>query len=274
MAALLIIYHVELNKINQRVLLECVDNTSVILAEVDHFFTASVDVTEDTEHIGDFHHFIDVYQLDSKCSHVPEIKYSYTVTGTNLTNINETTFYALPGFSMTYSICGTTNSTKEPERLEMVLIAAPHSETIDFLHPGTNNTWNCKERTFPLNQSNYYTVLFLPPTHQTSFKFNATYGVSEIDPRHLHRGSVANHTLQKDSDSRKFPLKFGFTHSCFVATIRDNPDTYKEIVHIRLNFTNQNDGFIIGGGVGVVVIVLVLHVIMSVYACYLIRKTR
>ena len=198
----------------------------MILTEVNHFFTASVAVIEDVEHIGDFQHYIDVYQLDSKCSHVPGMKYTYNKTGTNLADINETTFYALAGFSMTFSICGATNSTKELERLEIVLTASQSKPVdFDFLHPGTNNTWNCKERTFHLNKPDYYTVLFLPPTHQTSFEFNATYRVNEIDPTHLHENSVANHTLQKDMDSRTFPLKFGFTHSCFVATIRDNPDT-------------------------------------------------
>ena len=264
------LYTAERFSINQEALLQCFDNTSVILTEVNHFVTASVFVREDTEHIGDFYHNIEVYQVSSRCSDIPGTKHTYTKSGTNLTNINETTFYALPGFSVTFSICGRTNSTIEPERLEIVLIQLPHSETIDFLHPGTNNTWKCKTRKFTLTAPDYYTILFLPPTHPTNFEFNATYMVHEIDPDLLGKHSVANHTLHKDHDNETFPLTFGGAiYSCFVATITHNPDTDKDIVHIWLSFTEQVYGFVVCGGVGGVTIVLLL-----VSACVIRAVTR
>lgn len=245
--------------INQNVLLKCFDNTSVILTEVNHFVTASVMVREDTEHTGDFYHNIEVYQLSSGCSDVPGTKHSYTKSGTNL-NIIETTFYALPGFSIAFNICGRTNSTIEPERLEMILSQLPHSKTIGFyfLHPGTNNTWECKKGKFTLTAPDYYSLFFLPPTHPTRFEFNVTYMVHEIDPDMLGKHSVANHTLHKDNDNETIPLTFGAIYSCFVATITHNPDTDKDVVHVQLSFTEQVYGLVVCGGVGVVTVLLLV----------------
>ena len=255
------LYAVERFKINQTALSRCLDNTSVILTEVNHFVTASVSVREDTEHTGDFYHNIEVYHLNStiaSCSDVPGINYTYTKSGTNLTNINETTFFALAGSSVTFHICGRTNTTIEPERLDMVLTRFPHSKTIDFLHPGVDGKWACKNRTFDLTSPDYYKIIFLPPTHPTSFKFDATYQIHEINPDLLNDYSVDSSTLHEDHDNKTFFLNFGATHSCFVATIAHNPDTIEEIVHIQLVYGDQVYGFVVCGLASVLFIITVL----------------
>ena len=175
-SALFIAYAAQWSKINQVMIRQCCENTSVILAEANHLFMSSLSMTEDTNHIGDFYRDIEVHQLDSKCDSLPTREEINTTTnGTDLSSINGTTFYALAGSSMTFSVCGTTSYTiSELERLELILRKESLPIAIGFFHVGTNGEWLCKEKTFILDEPGYYTIIFLPPTYQASFMFNAT----------------------------------------------------------------------------------------------------
>lgn len=223
------------------------ENTTVILKEVNNFIISSVNVTEDTEHIGDFDHHIDVYQLGLRCTDLPQRNNFYTTTDTNLERINKTMFYALANSYVSFSICGKSNLTKVPERLEIVLsTSAP--QQVKFIYPGTDNKWNCRNFTFNIKKPDYYTIIFLPPTYPTSFEYDATYMIKEIDPKRLyeHTRFVDNYTLHEDHDTHTFRTKFEFVgYSCFAATVRDNPDTSIDIVHVQLYFTVWFLGFII-----------------------------
>lgn len=229
------------------------ENTTVILTEVGHLFTSSLRVTQDTKHIGDFYRDIEIYQRDSSCSDLPTLRQTPPITqyGTDISAINGTTFYALPGSSVTYNICAITNyTTTELERLELLLHKGSLSQpiAIDFFHVGTNEKWQCKESTLHFDKPAYYVITFLPPTHEATFMFNATYDVREIDTEQLYETATANHTLRNDEDTSEFDnLKFSNTYSCFVATIKDNPHTLKQTVHIRLQHSMQKWLFIIGG---------------------------
>jgi hypothetical protein len=232
--------------------MQCRENTSVILAEVHHFITQSVVVTEDTKHIGDFYRKLEIYHLNLPCSNLPTRIRLNTIA--NLSFSNDTTFYALANSLISFNICGRTNHTfGELERLELVLYKEEPQETavyaVDFFHVGTNDEWECKESILYLDEPGYYTVTFLSPTHPAEFTFNATYITSEVDFEQLNERAEANYILYKDQDSHTFPLDFRTGHSCFVAIIGDNPSSLKENVHVKLKFFNQKVTIFIAGGI-------------------------
>ena len=246
------------------------ENTSVILAEANHFLMASMTVTEDTRHIGDFFRDIEVLQLAQKCSNIPTFVKVHNITDSNeLSAINETTIYALAGSSIAVSICGSTNHTpSELERLELVLHG--NSDTVvDFIHLGMNDELKCSEMIFHLSEPGYYTLILLPPTHPANFVFNATYKIKEIDTNPPSELVVANSTLHTDQDSHEFSLMFSATHSCFVDTVKDNSNTLKANVHIQLNFSHQSQGFIIGS---VLIFVLLVVSAIVVFVCLCAHK--
>ena len=251
--------------VNQKTLQSHRENTSVILTEANHLLAASLTATEDTRHIGDFFRDVEVLQLAQKCSNIPTRVMVHNITDSNeLSAINETTIYALPGSSIAISICGSTNHTpSELERLELILQG--NSDTVvDFLHLGMNDEWMCNEWTFNLSKRGYYTLVLLPPTHPANFVFNITYKTQEIDNNPPPELVVANSTLHMDQDSHEFSLSFGATYSCFVATIKDNPTTLKVNVHIQLSFSHQRQGFVIGG---VLIGALLIVSFIAIFVC-------
>ena len=271
--ALLIAYGVQWDKVRQAATLKCYENSSVVLAEANHLFTSTLNVTEDTKHIGDFYRDIEVYQLDSTCNDLPTHKAISNVNGTDFSSINSTTLYALTGSSISLNICGTTNHTvTELERLEVVLYKDTQIMAVEFFHPGSDDEWQCKESTLLLDQQGYYTITFLPPTHETKFMYNATFTVHEIDTKLLYSRALTNRTLHVHQDAFKIPLAFGATHSCFVATIKDSPHTLRQTVHIQLMLTKQTTAFVIGAVVEILFI-LAVSVSIVVSCSYLVKKT-
>lgn len=261
------------------VTLKCQENTSVILADVHHFITHSVLVTEDTKHIGDFYRDVDIYHLNLPCSSLPVRDEVTMITNFNVSSTNNTTFYALADSSIKFSVCGITNYTYgELERLELVLHKEEPQTTgayaIDFFHVGTDNKWECKESTLYLNEPGYYTIVYLPPTHPAEFTLNATYTISEIDFEQLNEraleANISINTLKKDQDSHTFSLDFRIARSCIVAAIRDNPSSLKENVHVTLKFRNQRIIIFIAGGILSIctIIYFILFTIKLVHLSY------
>ena len=124
------------------------ENSSVILTEVNHFFTESLTVMEDAEHRGDFHHDIDVYQVEPTCSVITNWMVR-TIDGAENTSIR--TFYALADSSVFLNICGSTNLPNYPEQLEIVLqdhLEEPNSNDspykVKYFEPGLNGEMACK----------------------------------------------------------------------------------------------------------------------------------
>lgn len=248
------------------------ENTTAVLAEVHNLFTSSLRVTEDTKHIGDFYRDIEIHQVDFSCTDLPtRIRQMANITNeSDISAINGTTFYALAGSSIVYSICGVTNyTTTELERLELLLHRQTLSEptVFDFFHVGTNGEWRCRTKTLYLDESAYYTTTFLPPRHVANFVFNVSYLLREIDSKKLYGRARSNHTLHMDQDTFEFVLELWSTYSCFVATIKDNPMTLKQTVHVQLNFSNRVDLYITGGVLTTgFLIVTVLSIVC--FTCY------
>lgn len=252
-AAVLIGFAVKQYRSNQPTTERYHENSSVILAERDHFYTRSLTVTEDTEHLNDFHHDIEVYHAECKCSDLVNTT-TYTLNGSDLAPIP--TVYALAGSSISVHICGSTNATTESERLEIVL--KNHLEEanlpnevpfrVNFFLPGLDGKQMCKDMIFHLPVNGYYTTIFiLNPSSPIHFDYELTYKIRVIDFYLLAEHSIAKYTLQADQESWKFSLSSGINkQSCFVAIIRENPNTTKGDVHIQLKYDNRKDGFIAG----------------------------
>ena len=248
-AAVLVGYAVKHYQSNQPSTERYHENSSVVLAELDHFYTKSLTVTEDTEHLNDFHHDVEVYHAECKCSDLVNMT-TYTLNGSDLTP--KPPVYALAGSSISVYICGSTNETTESERLEIVL--KNHLEEdkvpfrVNFFHPGLDGKRRCKDMIFHLPANGYYTIIFvLNPSSPIDFDYELTYKIQAIDFHLLVEYSFANYTLRADQESCKFSLSNGINkQSCFVAVIRENPNTTKGDVHIQLKYGNRKDGFIAG----------------------------
>ena len=270
-------YGVEWSKRNKPMTLKCYENTTVILTEVHHLFTLSLNVTEDTNHVGDFYRHVEIYQLDSKCNELPTRMKSITFTNNSeISSINGTTFYALAGSSIQFDICAvTTNYTMgELERLELIVYKDSESQPdgITYFHVGTDGEWQCKESKLDLEEPGYYTIYFLPPTHEARFVFNATYNVREIDTEQLQERALKKHMLQSDQDNFVFSIKFRDAHSCFVATIEDNERSLKQTVHIQMTFMDQKL-FMVGIGLLILAYIIIMIVVSSIALCtYMYRQ--
>lgn len=281
-AAVLVSFAVKQYRSNQQSVTERYrENSSVVLAELDHFYTESLTVTEDTEHLNDFRHDIEVYQLEGhRCSELEYVT-EYMLNGSDLTPIPPV--YALANSSILVHICGSTNATTESDRLEIVL--KNHLEETDenpykvnFFHPGLVGKPRCKDMTFQLPANGYYTLIMMNPSTPIQFDYELTYKIRAIDTHLLAEHSFSNYTLHADQESCKFSLSSGIMKkSCFVAVIRENPNTTKGYVHIQLKYGNRMAGFIAGVVVlSVVAITLFIAsiVIISLFIRRVIKHTK
>ena len=222
-------------------------NSTVILAELNHFYTESLSVTEDTEHLHDFHHDINVYEAETKCSNLVNMT-TYTIQGSD--HKYTSTTYALAGSAIHLHICGSTNQTYSTDRLELLLLNHLDDDNdfpnkVNFFVPGLDGKKACKYVNFDLPTTDYYTLSLLPPSTPMSFEFELTYDIKRIDPHLLAEYTVTNYTLHNDQDSCKFTLTTGIEYSCFVAEIREIPNI-KGDVHIQLHYGNRWAGLIAG----------------------------
>ena len=242
------------------------ENSSVILTELSHFYTETLSVTEDTEHLNDFDDDINVYQTESRCSDLVN-ETTYTIRSSNSSYTSTT--YALAGSYIAMNICGSTNQTTYPERLEILLLnhldepyINQHPFKMNFLEPGLGEM-KCKQIRFNLFTPGYYTVKFLPPSTPVSVKFEINYTIQAIDAQRLTENSIANHTLHSDQDNCKFTMSADFKYSCFVAVIRETPHINGDM-HIQLRYGNRWAGLI--AGVVVLVVMTLIFVILVVIA--------
>ena len=266
-AAVLTGFAVKQYRSNQPTTEQYHENSSVVLTEVNHFYTRSLTVTEDTEHLNDFRHDIEVYHTGCKCSDLVTST-TYTLNGSDISSIPPV--YALAGSSVSVHICGSTNATTDSERLEIVLrdhLEEPNEVPyrVNFFHPGLDGKWRCKDIVFNLPENGYYTLIFLLNSNPLSpiyFDYEVTYNIQAIDSHLLAEHTIANYTLRADRESCKFSMSSGTNkQSCFVAVIRENPNTTKGDVHIQLNYGNRKDGFI----AGVVILSAVAFIVSLVF---------
>ena len=171
------------------------DNATVILAQVDHFFTKSLIVTQDTGFPGDSDHEIDLYLLNRGCSDLPINEIRYTIYHYDIYAINKTILYLLPGSFITYSICASTNHTKKPDRLELLVLdnleeaqsfdIGDSFYTFEYFSIGAEEEMKCSDVTISVEKAGYYYFVFFPPLHPAQFELNVTYAIRQIDPAQI-----------------------------------------------------------------------------------------
>ena len=272
-AALCVAYIITLETTNRSLILKTYENSTIILSEVHHMLATSMRVTQDTKHLGDFYRDIEIFHLDSGCSGLPtHDREPIAITnGNDFATINATTFYALGGSHISFDVCGKTNSTTtDRERLEMILQKEQQARpaSIDFFNVGISNEWLCTSTSLPIPEPGYYSITFLPPTHDAEFEFNATYNLNEIDTENLLKRATGNYTLHRDEETVKILLTYGAKESCVVATIHDNPTTLSQTAHIQINILKPTAVYIIVGGVllfSAVIIALIIVVASRTY---------
>ena len=212
-------------------------NTTLILFNGRDYALQSLNVTQDSNHPGNFDHDITIYKHETDCKDLPIQNKTRTVKKNKLTPI-----YALAGSNIMFTICGSTNLSRAVERLELALIYGLESlqyppllrDYLNFSYvvPGSNGLWNCKNVTFPLMMDGYYTTTFLTEPRSAEFNYSLTYFHRYFDIRHFV--PVKNYTLQADTDYKIFPEK-PYKY-CYVATIHGSPGVTTQYVHIRLTY--------------------------------------
>ena len=247
------------------------DNATVILAQVDHFFTRSLTVTQDTGFPGDSDHEIDLYLFNKECSDLPIVETKYTIYDHNIFALNETILYLLPGSFITFSICASTNHTKNPDRLELLVLdnleralsfdIGDSFYTFAYYSVGAEEDIRCRDETISIEKAGYYYFVIFPPLHPAEFELNVTYAIRWIDPiQFLETEKI--HTLRKNQDIFEIVNSSPPENkrSCLVATFKR---AAKPFVHIRLQF-NPFLGMKVGMGVGGTMLVIELLLIMLV----------
>lgn len=229
-------------------------NSTVIIAN-----SSSLTVIQDARHPKDFEHQIDVYQVDHDCSKLPAGHRQHTTTGYNdFSSINGTTVYALAGSFITLEVCGSTNSTYIPGRLEVALVEsleALHSSDkllenifdLNFFFPGVQGEWRCKEVTFSIDHFGYYTLFILPQPKECLFNFTATYNYRFIDLTLLSVKRKHTYTLFEDQDQLELPGRRWFNKNlCVLAHIKHNPNSPSNNVHIRHIYLSDYHFYVVG----------------------------
>ena len=211
-------------------------NSMVILYDNDHDSSGVLRVTEDTGHPGDFDHKIILYRIDSECSDLSVKEEAHKLAGTNFSLINGTTIYTLAGSSMTYNICGSTNSTYQSERLELVFL----DELEDLQSPltgyhkfyyfphGTHGNWECNQVTYNINKDGYYTPIFLTEPREVTFAFTVTFQLRLIPAL-----SLPHYMLTANKEFVEISLT---QHQCVVAFIHENPNIPSPYVHVQISY--------------------------------------
>jgi hypothetical protein len=252
------------------------DSATVILTDLNHFFTESITVTQDTSYPGDTDHEIGVYIVDSKCSDLPILEAIDVLNGTDLSAINKTTFYLLAGSSITYSVCESTNQTTKTGRLEVVILdnlkSTESPENIrnsfhKFAYFSTHkrDEPSCDVISHSFEANGYYTIVFLLPPYQAQFEYNVTYRIKAIDTNQL--SAFPNHTLYSDKDSYKFSLEFNARRSCSLATIKEGVMPY---LHIQFEMKGHYDLWVtilLGVVCGLIVIASIAAIIFILICC-------
>ena len=259
------------------------DNATVILAQIDHFFTRSLIVTQDTGFPGDSDHEIDLYLLNRECNSLRIDEIKYTIYDHNIFALNKTALYLLPGSFITYSICASTNHTKYLDRLELVVLdnlerarsfdIGDSFYTFTYFSVGVEEDIRCSDETISIEKAGYYYFVFFPPLHPADFELNVTYAIRWIDPAQFLETEKI-HTLRKNQDIFEISPSQAIKRSCLVANFKR---AAKPFVHIRLQFNpflETKVGMGVGGAMLVIELLLIMLVLMICHQLLIIMKSR
>ncbi len=250
----------------------CFNGNNCNVAEVDHFFTRSLTVTQDTDFPGDSDHEIDLYLLNRECNDLPTAETKYTVYDYNIYTLNKTILYLLPGSFITYSICASTNHTNMPDRLELLVFDSLERArsfdvddsfyTFTYFSVGVEEDIRCSDETISIEKAGYYYFIFFLPLHLAELELNVTYAIRWIDPTQFSETEKI-HILRENQDIVEIvssPQAID-KRSCLVAAIKR---AAKPFVHIRLQF-NPLPGTKVGMGVGGAMLAIALLLIVVVF---------
>ena len=250
---------------NDTALLSLRSNSTVILFNQEPSIDfQSLTITEDTSYPGDFDHEILIYEADSDCSDIQAQEEVQELSGTNFSPINGTTSYMLAGSSMTYNICGSTNSSYQSERLELALLyglEALRSPSRDydkfyFFPYGADGNWTCKQVTYNMEKNGYYTPVFLTVPQEATYVYSVTY-----QRRFLNVSSFSSslfYKLNNDKDSFTFD-----SQHCFVGKILENPTDTSPYAHIYLvHMYIKNDATLIWIGSGILNFTIIMSLVL------------
>ena len=252
------------------------DNATVILTQVDHFFTKSLRVTQDTGYPGDSDHEIDLYLLNQECNDLPITEIKYSIYDHSIHALNKSILYLLPNSFITYSVCASTNHTENSDRLELlVLDNLERAQSFDISHSfyafayfsiGVDENIRCSDITINIDKPSYYYFIFLPPSHPAQFELNVTYAIRWIDPTQFPEQS--NYTLRENQDSHEFFLDSSpqAKKSCLVATISES--AFKPYVHIRLQFQRFFESGVEMVIVSAVLVIAILVAMIVLVGCH------
>ena len=243
-------------------------NSTVIIGNS----SISLQVVQESNYPGDFEHEIEVYEVTLECNKLPVMEKDYVED--SLDSINGSTIYALAGSFITLKVCGSTNLTRIPGRLEVLLVEGLESlastatiledfYNFSFFYPGIGGDWLCKEETLKIEEYGYYTLVFLPQPAVAIFNCTAKYHLRILDVGLLP--IRANQTLLKNLDEWRLTAvpRPPFTRTCIIASIKDNPDYPSLNTHIRVSYHSYS-AYRDGAYLAIVAFVVILPLAVSV----------
>lgn len=251
--------------------MRCQEGTTVILQEVNPFFTQSICVYEDF--IGTESHSIEVYRFNSSCDTLPSERSIQRMTKfTNLTNV-----YLLPGSTLEYDlILNRANYSTDIDNHIIVYLTRglemkfdPHQLQGQIIFKG-HIPFDSQPYHYSYeigdNEHGYYNLHFLLPSDPFTYSLNLTFTNVTID----NTGQDDMCGIDNENNCH-FKFAFSTSKSCLVADILET-DARDPFLDIGLEILAFQLTPVLSITIVMSVCVIVLIVIVAGCASYRVYK--
>lgn len=270
---------------NKNVQNEFYANSTVVLSEVNHFFTKEVEITPIFNDTFD----VVLFQYNNSCKKLPLSPQVTNQVGSSFVNLNFTVLYLYPGSKIILSICSNGNSTSDNSLQIIVLDNLKLVRNFDY-HKDRKKVYYSSRITFTerkecqvvfndelkIRQRGYYVFLFYAddqsPSDLENYSWTFDLVRKSIDQASLSPISSMPSDRQSHNISFSFPSELV---SCIVAefkAVSDFSDTLSEPTHftsVGLIFVprwSSITGYCIFGALGFVCLFLCFCCTL-VYCC-------
>ena len=227
---------------------------TVIISEVNHFYTKSITVTEEASNPGDFDQTMNLYYFQLSCNSLP-VKNDYQEFSEISTELPNRIFYLLRDSTITFHVCASSNDSAS--RAELLLLNDLSTVRnfninmdpyIDFWYfrIGANVEWECDTYHYLVRETGYYAVHFILPKFKSTYNYTLKVDKKVIDVTSDLQRPVSNYTLTQDGDTCTFHFSMSTGKSCIIADIEQQNYVSEDhrYVHAHIQFqSRQGDIF-------------------------------
>lgn len=238
-----------------------------IVAEVNHFFTSQVTITEDAHNIGDTNHRIDLYHFPQSCKHLPITSEEYNHTSSLPQKIVK---YILKGSTIKMDIEAAA-STSNISRTDIILFTGLDAARNNFdIHSKEKTDFQYfferEEYSYRVSRTNYYVLHFLK--QEPTLNYNYTLRVD----KNIDLQTLPQHcSLRKHRDNCSFNFTFTTGSSCLVADV-ESKQTTPSFVHLQTERKSRQGNAIVGAVMGCLLLATATTITITLSVTHCIRS--